>query len=571
MRHSFKILCAFILTGSTFAQNIDVNQFISPINTGANMTLGINTDDLDDFIGATIGVFNSEGLCVGLEIIQNQFFSVAIWGDDTGTPELDGLLPGDIPQFAILLNNDQVIPIAEMNNFSGYVTNSLQVSSSISLAGCTSDSYLEYHTQGYIAEIDDGSCSTTTYSLDITADMFTSDLHTDNNMVIGINVPIVNQFSGGILGAFYDLNGDGELQCIDLIDIPSLNNGADGFFTISLWGDDVLTDEIDGLLDGQIPTFALLTNTNYVLAFEAVPDFDGYTANAFPTFNQINFDLTIYGCMDVSYCNFNADAEEDDGTCEGLPGCIDDHFVEFDADASCELEGACATTWIAAHEQLSADFTDLSTATAIAANAAADLLAQTIESYQLDSANTVFNYEGQISILTADFETMEADYMVQISNLEDSIANYSSPIAIDIVEGWNLIGYTLDEPQDATATFDGIVEYILIVKNNNADVYWPEFGFNGIGDLIPGQGYQIKVTQAIDGFMYPDTNGQRIGLTPSVPQWVLEMPTETHPNDLRTLVKIVNLLGQEVSEDYLLKGSTNIYLYSDGTVEKKLN
>ena len=75
MKHYFQILCAFLFTGSTFAQNIDVSQFTTPTNTGANMTLGINTDDLDDFIGATIGAFNSEGLCIGLEIIQNQFFS----------------------------------------------------------------------------------------------------------------------------------------------------------------------------------------------------------------------------------------------------------------------------------------------------------------------------------------------------------------------------------------------------------------------------------------------------------------------------------------------------------------
>jgi hypothetical protein len=161
--------------------------------------------------------------------------------------------------------------------------------------------------------------------------------------------------------------------------------------------------------------------------------------------------------------------------------------------------------------------------------------------------------------------------MAQISNLEDSIANYSSPIAIDIVEGWNIIGFTLDEPQDAVATFEGVVEYILIVKNNNADVYWPEFGFNGIGDLIPGQGYQIKVTQAIDGFMYPDTNGQRIELSPSVPQWVLDMPVESHPNDTRTIVKVINLLGQEINIEDASKGSTLIYLYSDGSVEKKLN
>jgi len=140
-----------------------------------------------------------------------------------------------------------------------------------------------------------------------------------------------------------------------------------------------------------------------------------------------------------------------------------------------------------------------------------------------------------------------------------------------MIPGWNIIGYTLDESQDAVASFEEIVNYIEIVKNNAAEVYWPEFGFNGIGDLIPGQGYQIKVTQAIEGFMYPNTNGQRIQLSPTVPQWVLDMPIETHPNDIRTLVRTVNLLGQEIELNNTFKGSTIIYLYSDGTVEKKIH
>jgi len=37
---------------------------------------------------------------------------------------------------------------------------------------------------------------------------------------------------------------------------------------------------------------------------------------------------------------------------------------------------------------------------------------------------------------------------------------------------------------------------IEIVKNNAAQVYWPEFGFNGIGDFVPGQGYQLKTNNA---------------------------------------------------------------------------
>lgn len=549
MKQLSYLLFALLVTSNAFAQNIESNQFYSPVNTGSNMTLGINTNDLNNFIGATIGAFNSEGTCVGSEIIQDQFFSMAIWGNDTGTPELDGLLDNEVPIFAILTENGLVVSIAEMANFSGYVTNALVVSTELSLAGCTSSEYLEFHSQGYTADVDNGSCETTTYTLDITSSMFTAANNTGSNMNIGMNTPIINLFEGGYIAAF---NSAG--TCVGLETIQ------DGFFTMALWGDDTSTDEIDGLLENEMPTFAILTTSNYVLAFESVPEFGGYITNSFPTFTEINFDLTIYGCMDAAYCNFNPDAEEDDGSCEGIPGCIDDHYVEFNENASCELEGACATTWIAAHEQLSADFADLT----------ADYDYQ-INTVQEELTATVADYETQISTLTADFEIMEADYMAQISNLEDSIANYSSPIAIDIVEGWNIIGFTLDQPQDAVATFDGIVDHILIVKNNNADVYWPEFGFNGIGDLIPGQGYQIKVTQAIDGFMYPDTNGQRIELSPTVPQWAIDMPAESHPNDTRTIVKIINLLGQEINLVDAPKGSTLIHLYSDGTVEKKIH
>jgi len=555
MKHYFKILCACLFTGSTFAQNIDVNQFTTPTNTGANMTLGINTDDLDDFIGATIGAFNSEGNCVGSEIIQDEFFSMAIWGNDTGTPELDGLLDNDVPVFAILTENGLVVSIAEIANYSGYVTNALVVSTEFSLAGCTSSEYLEFHTQGYTADVDNGSCESPTYSLDITSSMFTTVNNTGSNMNIGMNTPIINLFEGGFIGAF---NSAG--ICVGLETIQ------DGFFTMALWGDDTSTDEIDGLLENEMPTFAILTTSDYVLAFESVPEFGGYLTNSFPTFTEINFDLTIYGCMDASYCNFNPDAEEDDGSCDGLPGCIDDHFVEFDSNASCQLEGACIQTWEALSNELSENLN----------NSEQEMYNLTDVYMALDSTFIALNnlYEiltDNYTSLSNNYDAMESEYLSEINNLQDSIANYSSPIAIDIVEGWNIIGFTLDEPQDAVATFDGIVEYILIVKNNNADVYWPDFGFNGIGDLIPGQGYQIKVTQAIDGFMYPDTNGQRIELSPTVPQWAIDMPAESHPNDTRTIVKIINLLGQEINLVDATKGSTLIHLYSDGTVEKKIH
>ena len=275
MKNLTPFLLTLFITHCVIAQ-INSDQFYTPVNTGSNMTLGINTDDLDDFIGGSLAAFNAEGTCIGLEIIQNQFFSMAIWGDDTGTPELDGLQDGENATFAVLFDG-RVISIAELVNFNGYVTNSLVVSNAVTLSGCTNDEFLEFHTQGYLADVDNGSCSTTIYSLDLTPELFNPIIQTDNSMIVGMNVPSINLFEGGTLGTFFDLNQDGVPECISTTEIQGTDNGSNGFFTIAIWGDDAITDPIDGLLEGQVPTFAILTNQNYVIAFEAVPDFEGYS------------------------------------------------------------------------------------------------------------------------------------------------------------------------------------------------------------------------------------------------------------------------------------------------------
>ena len=109
-----------------------------------------------------------------------------------------------------------------------------------------------------------------------------------------------------------------------------------------------------------------------------------------------------------------------------------------------------------------------------------------------------------------------------------------------------------------------------MLKDNNAAVYWPEFGFNGIGDFTPGHGYQVKFASTLLNYTYPIIGENRLEMIPNVPQWVIEMEAEVHPNDIRTLIKVVNILGQEVNVDEQFKGEVLLYLYNDGTVEKKI-
>ena len=65
---------------------------------------------------------------------------------------------------------------------------------------------------------------------------------------------------------------------------------------------------------------------------------------------------------------------------------------------------------------------------------------------------------------------------------------------IMISSGWNIIGYLRTTPSPIDEIFESLVasDLIVIIKDYLGAAYLPEFNFNGIGDLNPGQGYQIK-------------------------------------------------------------------------------
>jgi len=82
---------------------------------------------------------------------------------------------------------------------------------------------------------------------------------------------------------------------------------------------------------------------------------------------------------------------------------------------------------------------------------------------------------------------------------------------MDLLQGWNIIGFTSNYPQDAEEGTAEIRDIISILKDNNADVYLPEYNFNGIGDLLPGHGYQLKTLQTYQSFSFP--NNIQLGCT----------------------------------------------------------
>ena len=91
-------------------------------------------------------------------------------------------------------------------------------------------------------------------------------------------------------------------------------------------------------------------------------------------------------------------------------------------------------------------------------------------------------------------------YSINDYNLLTELNN--PQIEINLVSGWNMIGYPCTQEVIVSDAFSSIVNEISIVKDNNGNVYMPEFSFNGIGFLEGGQGYQIKMTDFVVGFTF---------------------------------------------------------------------
>ena len=73
-----------------------------------------------------------------------------------------------------------------------------------------------------------------------------------------------------------------------------------------------------------------------------------------------------------------------------------------------------------------------------------------------------------------------------------------SPPVLELEAGFNMVAWPKSTPQNILSAIpEEYKQYILLIKDSAAHVYWPEFGFNGIGSFIPGQGYLIKTSQAI--------------------------------------------------------------------------
>jgi hypothetical protein len=78
--------------------------------------------------------------------------------------------------------------------------------------------------------------------------------------------------------------------------------------------------------------------------------------------------------------------------------------------------------------------------------------------------------------------------------------------------GWSMFStYMIADDMDMASVLSPIIDKVIIAKNNSGAAYLVEYNFNGVGDLIVGQGYQVKTTEAADfevsgAYAFPEEN-----------------------------------------------------------------
>ncbi len=87
----------------------------------------------------------------------------------------------------------------------------------------------------------------------------------------------------------------------------------------------------------------------------------------------------------------------------------------------------------------------------------------------------------------------------------DGTEIYPENIPINLLTGWNLISYLRATPMLASLAFNSLGNSLLLVKNNEGEVFNPFYNLNQIEFLIPGQAYWLFMS-APDILIYPEND-----------------------------------------------------------------
>jgi len=263
-------------------------------------------------------------------------------------------------------------------------------------------------------------------------------------------------------------------------------------------------------------------------------------------------DPNILGCMDDIACNYNPNAIEEDNSCVYA---VDN----FDCDGNCLLELDCFGVCGGSSVDLGCGCGNASAEEGYDCNG--NILASdqyifletgwNIWSTYKDNTNPINNifsaidesvtivkdqngnvYWPEYNLNSIGSLNIGDGYQTKMNESEYLVISGNTVPYDDIINlnpGWSIMAYLHQNTGEIIDFFEPYSENIVIIKDENGNVYWPEYNLNSIINMYPGEGYQIKTSSEIL-FSYSESLDGRKSFLDELQTTYFEQPYMTGNN-----------------------------------------
>jgi len=120
-----------------------------------------------------------------------------------------------------------------------------------------------------------------------------------------------------------------------------------------------------------------------------------------------------------------------------------------------------------------------------------------VRKLSVTQGNSDWTASAGTSAEDSEWIVLEQNDWTNLGSHTEQVSDNPTSQLLSLPEGWSIFStYMIPSDLDMSSVLAPIFEFVAIAKDFEGSAYLPEYNFNGIGDMFPGQGYQLKLNEA---------------------------------------------------------------------------